>query len=157
MTVSTFVIVEMADTGNEGMVYGLLTTTHNLGMPFARAISNQLFGLFSPSLSDADNYIVDEASFRSTVGRSFILQYALTTLSLALLPLMPTQKRMAQSRKRSWPAREQYGQITVALLTVAFIYSIVIDLLAMFPSTACLGVVGGDGCDKPPENNTVCR
>ncbi len=33
--VSTFVVVEMAESGNEGLVYGLLTTTHNLGGPFA--------------------------------------------------------------------------------------------------------------------------
>ena len=39
--VSTFVIVEMAENCNEGLVYGLLTTTHNLGGPFARAIANQ--------------------------------------------------------------------------------------------------------------------
>ena len=46
--VSTFVIVEMAEEGNEGLVYGLLTTTANLGSPVARAIGNQLFGLFRP-------------------------------------------------------------------------------------------------------------
>ena len=36
--VGTFVIVEMADSGNEGLVYGLLTTAANLGGPFARAV-----------------------------------------------------------------------------------------------------------------------
>ena len=38
--VSTFVIVEMADDGNERMVCGLLTTTANLGGLVARAIGN---------------------------------------------------------------------------------------------------------------------
>ena len=40
--VSTFVIVEMAEEGSEGLVYGLLTTTANLGEPFGNAISNQV-------------------------------------------------------------------------------------------------------------------
>merc|ERR1740123_605000 len=57
--VSTFVIVEMADDGNEGLVYGLLTTAGNLGSPFARAIGNQIYRLFQPSLSDSTNYIED--------------------------------------------------------------------------------------------------
>ena len=62
--VATFIIVEMADEGNEGMVYGLLTTTANLGEPFGNAISNQLFGLFQPALSDSANYIEDTSRFR---------------------------------------------------------------------------------------------
>ena len=41
--VGTFVIVEMAENGNEGLVYGLLTTMANLGGPFARAIGNLLY------------------------------------------------------------------------------------------------------------------
>ena len=53
-----------ADNVNEGLVYGLLTTTHNLGGPFARAIGNQIFGLFQPSLSDAANYLADTPRFR---------------------------------------------------------------------------------------------
>ena len=62
--VATFIIVEMANEGNEGMVYGLLTTTANLGEPFGNAISNQLFGLFQPALSDSANYIEDTSRFR---------------------------------------------------------------------------------------------
>ena len=66
--VATFIIVEMADEGNEGMVYGLLTTTANLGEPFGNAISNQLFGLFRPALSDSANYIEDSSRFRQVVA-----------------------------------------------------------------------------------------
>ena len=68
-------IVEMADNCNEGLVYGLLTTTHNLGGPFARAIGNQIFGLFQPSLSDAANYLADTPRFRDTVAVSLVLSY----------------------------------------------------------------------------------
>ena len=60
----------MAEEGNEGLVYGLLTTTANLGAPVARAIGNQLFGLFRPSLSDSANYIADTPAFRRTVSRA---------------------------------------------------------------------------------------
>ena len=85
--VATFIIVEMADEGNEGMVYGLLTTTANLGEPFGNAISNQLFGLFKPSLSEADNYLADTPHFRNVVAFSFLLSYVFAFASLLVLAL----------------------------------------------------------------------
>ena len=51
--------VHVGQDGLEGLVYGLLTTTHNLGGPVARAIGNQLYGRFNPSISDSSNYIAD--------------------------------------------------------------------------------------------------
>merc|ERR1719499_1384124 len=83
--VSTFVIVEMADDGNEGMVYGLLTTSMNLGAPLGRAIANQLYTVFQPSLSDSTNYIRDRIDFRFTVFHSFLLSYAFAILTLVAI------------------------------------------------------------------------
>ena len=40
--VTTFFVVEAAGSDNGGMVYGLLTTAHNLGLNFAPVISNQV-------------------------------------------------------------------------------------------------------------------
>ena len=97
-----FVIVEMADDGNEGMVYGLMTTMRNCGLPFARAMGNQIFGTFAPSLSDAKNYIADTRQFRSVVAGSFALAYAFQVGALAFLTLMPDQKRVAQVWKATW-------------------------------------------------------
>eukprot|EP00622_Pseudochattonella_farcimen_P003310 FR738455.1.p1 GENE.FR738455.1~~FR738455.1.p1 ORF type:complete len:181 (+),score=12.38 FR738455.1:2-544(+) len=146
--VSTFVIVEMAQDGDEGIVYGLLTTTYNLGSPFAQAISNQLFGVtfFSPSLSDSANYIEDEPSFRREVGLSFAISYLFAFLSLALLPLLPRQKDGAQYRKHNWECRDAYAWISVGIISTGLIYSVVVNMLAMFESTMCLRIAGGPGC-----------
>ncbi|RHZ33527.1 hypothetical protein DYB31_010335 [Aphanomyces astaci] len=38
--VSTFVVVELAGDGNEGLMYGLLTTMGNLPMPFGTMVTN---------------------------------------------------------------------------------------------------------------------
>eukprot|EP00937_MAST-01D_sp_MAST-1D-sp2_P002439 g2439.t1 len=141
-----FVIVEMADDGNEGMVYGLMTTMRNCGLPFARAIGNQIFGAFTPSLSAAGNYIADTPSFRRAVAGSCALAYCFQLAALALLPLMPDQKSMAQRWKHSWPSRPAYGRATLAVVVVGWLYACIVDLLAMFPSTACLAIAGGGGC-----------
>jgi len=148
--VSTFVIVEMADHGNEGMVYGLLTTSMNLGTPVARALGNYLYGLFRPSLSDSANYIRDTPEFRTTVFKSFLLTYFFAFASLGLLFLLPNQKAHAQHRKKHWPKSTAYAVITVVVLFVALTYSLTVNFLSMFPSTMCMKVAGGDGCVQAP-------
>ena len=146
--VSTFVIVEMAQGGDEGIVYGLLTTTYNLGSPFAQAISNQLFSVavFPSDLSDSANYIEDEPAFRREVGLSFAISYLFAFLALALLPLLPRQKDEAQYRKRNWDKHDAYAWISIGLITVGLVYSATVNMLAMFPNTMCLKLAGGAGC-----------
>jgi len=146
--VATFIIVEMADEGNEGMVYGLLTTTANLGEPFGNAISNQLFGLFKPSLSDSANYISDSPTFRAVVGISFVVSYFMSFFSLLALPLLPNQKGEAQKRKREWPESDTYSYITIALVLVALLYSLTVNFLSLNESTMCLRIAGGEGCEE---------
>merc|ERR1712217_483871 len=145
--VSTFIIVEMADVGNEGMVYGLLTTIHNLGQPFSRAVGNQIFGLFTPDLSDSANYIADTPAFRQTVAWSFGASYAFSVVAMLFLLLLPDQKPEAQQRKKEWPRSKWYGYLTVAMVSVAFAYSITVNFMTMSSETACLKLVGGQGCD----------
>jgi len=145
--VGTFVIVEMAENGNEGLVYGLLTTMANLGGPFARAIGNQLYGLFQPSLSDSDNYIEDSDEFRNVVAFSFVLSYGFAFLSLTALLLLPSQKEETQRRKATWPQKTWYAVFTLGLVALALTYSLIVNFLSMFESTMCLKFAGGDGCE----------
>eukprot|EP00931_Biecheleriopsis_adriatica_P038163 TRINITY_DN21889_c0_g1_i1.p1 TRINITY_DN21889_c0_g1~~TRINITY_DN21889_c0_g1_i1.p1 ORF type:complete len:598 (-),score=111.79 TRINITY_DN21889_c0_g1_i1:139-1893(-) len=144
--VTTFVIVEMADDGNEGLVYGILTTCQNLGTPFARALANLLYGTFRPSLSDVENYIQDSKSFRWTVFWSFLLSYGFGVLSLGLLWFLPNQKQEASTRKMTWRRQDHYAWATVLLLSLSLTYSLTVNLLSTFPSTMCLRIVGGAGC-----------
>jgi len=144
--VGTFIVVEMADKGNEGLTYGLFTTVSNLGSPFSRAIGNQIFGLFRPNLSDADNYKLDTLEFRHTVARSFLLSYAFSFASFFLLVLLPNQKQEAQRRKREWSRHPAFGYITTGLVLFAFIYAMTVNFMTMVPETACLELVGGSGC-----------
>jgi hypothetical protein len=137
-----------ADNVNEGLVYGLLTTTHNLGGPFARAIGNQIFGLFQPSLSDAANYLADTPRFRDTVAVSFVLSYAFAFASLGVLVLLPDQKAEAQRRKRTWPQRPRYAVLTLVLIGSALAYALSVNLLSMFEGTMCLRFAGGSGCGE---------
>lgn len=144
--IGTFIVVELADQGVEGLTYGLLTTVANLGSPFSRAIGNQIFGLFRPNLSDSANYRSDTPEFRNTVALSFLLSYGFSFASFCLLLLIPDQKEEAQRRKKAWGSRSTYGVITLVLLAFAMSYALTINFMTMIPATACLEVVGGSGC-----------
>ena len=144
--ISTFVVVEMSEAGSEGLVYGLLTTTGNLGAPVAQAISDQLFSFFQPSLSDPRNYQNDDPAFRNTVAASFTLSYFFAFASLLFLPLLPEQKDDAQKRKRHAPAKDLYAWISIILVILGLFYSFTINVLAVWSKTSCLRAVGGPGC-----------
>ena len=144
--VSTFIIVEIADTSNAGLVYGLLTTISNLASPFSRAIANALFRLFPKDLSDSKNYIEDNKDFRNNVAFSFFISYTISIFGLSLLRLIPNQKIQAQMRKKDWGSNKWYAWITCLGLVFAFGYACTINFLTLFPSTSCLKIAGGKGC-----------
>jgi len=143
---TTFVVVEMAQDGQEGLTYGLMTTLHNLGGPMAQALSNSIFATFRPSLSNPANYKLDTPQVRTTVAASYGLSYAAGLLALLLLPLFPTQKADAQKRMACWRSDSRYAKATITMTAVAWVYSVTMNMLAMFPATQCLQFVGGEGC-----------
>lgn len=146
--VSVFVIVEMADNGNEALVYGLLTTAGNLGNPVARAVGNQLFGMFRPSLSDANNYIADTDAFRWLVAGSYALSYSFGLLALLTLFLLPWQKVEARRRVLEWPHRNWYAVVSTCGLVIVLAYALTADMMAINENTMCRRFAGGQGCDR---------
>lgn len=127
-------------------MYGLLTTISNLGSPFARALGNQLFGRFS-GISDSENYADDTPEFRRKVAWTFVLTYFFAFLSCAFIYFLPDQKAEAQHRKLTWSKHTRFAYITASVGVFALLYATTMNFLVMFPSTMCLKIAGGDGCD----------
>ncbi|KAG7389429.1 hypothetical protein PHYBOEH_007445 [Phytophthora boehmeriae] len=143
--VSTFVVVELAELGNEAAVYGLLTTVSNLSTPFASCISKNVNAHFDVRVADI---IHDSKHVRWQVTWTYIIAYIMKLLSLAWLPLLPPQKRETQELKQRAGKWFWGGVATVAIFTFAFLWSVTTNLLSVFPGTACLTLAGGAGC-KP--------
>ncbi|RLN54039.1 hypothetical protein BBJ29_003169 [Phytophthora kernoviae] len=143
--VSTFVVVELAELGNEAAVYGLLTTVSNLSSPFASCISKNVNAHFNVGVADI---IHDSKHVRWQVTWTFVIAYIMKLLSLAWLPLLPRQKRETQELKQRAGKWFWGGVATVAIFTFAFLWSISTNLLSVFPGTACLVLAGGAGCSK---------
>jgi len=137
---------EISDPDNAGLVGGLLATMYCLAAPFSGILSNQVFGLFTPSLSNRDNFIADTMDFRIKVAISFVITWSFSITSLAFLPFMPTQKQEARQWKRDWPAHHYYAFGLGAVLISTLVYQLLVEFMSMNPDLACMKFVGGEGC-----------
>jgi hypothetical protein len=69
-------------------------------------------------------------------------------LSLAFLPLLPPQKKETQALKATGGTSKFMGGFTVVYVVFAMIWSVMTNLMSMFPSTSCLKIAGGPGCNN---------
>ncbi|GAB9476196.1 Folate-biopterin transporter [Globisporangium polare] len=138
--ISTYVVVELAGKGNEGAIYGLMTTVGNLGGPVALTLTKTLNAPFKVHNDDIMN---DTYDVRRDVTVTILMSYAMKLLALAFLPLLPRQKAETQELKKSGGASRKMGAITIAYLLFALFWSVLMNLLSIFASTSCLAITGG--------------
>ena len=55
--VCSFIVNELADSENCGVLAGLFVTISNVANPMGLLLGNQLFGLFQPALAERDNFV----------------------------------------------------------------------------------------------------
>ncbi|KAF1788555.1 Major facilitator superfamily domain [Phytophthora cactorum] len=141
--IALFVTVEIAGVGNEGAVYGLMTTVGNLATPFATTLTLLINGPF-----DITNARVqaDDHSVRVDITYTIIISYVMTIFSWAFLVLLPRQKKETQELARNGGSNKVFGGLTVAYLSFALVWSLMANTLAIFDSTSCLLIAGGKGC-----------
>lgn len=138
--VATYVVVELAEPGHEGALYGLLTATTNLATPFGRSMAKLVNARFHVWLKDiqADTIVV-----RRDVTITIWICYCMKLLSLAFLPLLPRQKAETQELKRTGGSSRLMGFVTAGYLTFAVIWATMVNLLSMYTSTRCWKITGG--------------
>jgi hypothetical protein len=141
--ISTFVTVELAGLGNEGAVYGLLTTVTNVASPFATALTLVIDAPFNITNVRVQE---DDHSIRMDLTYTIIIMYAMTAFAWVFLFLLPKQKEDAQRLLRKGGKSKLIGGITVFYLCFAIVWSVMTNIMAIFDSTACLVIAGGTGC-----------
>ncbi|EGZ06794.1 hypothetical protein PHYSODRAFT_530857 [Phytophthora sojae] len=138
--VSSFVVVELADKGNEAAIYGLLTTVGNLSNPFSATLTKAINEPFAVSNRDIMN---DSHTTRRDVTITVLISYTCKLLSLVFLVWLPRQKAQTQELKASSQRSKVLGAVTISYCLFALAWSLLINLLSMFASTRCLKIVGG--------------
>jgi hypothetical protein len=141
--ISGFVTVEIAEHGFEGATYSLLTTVHNVAGPVASSVSNAIDAKFDVSDQDLQK---DTDYVRSQVAITVGIAMAMQVLSLGTIFLLPTQKQQAQELKIYGGKNAFAAFCGLFLLAASLVWSVVINLLSIYSSTACLRIAGGKGC-----------
>ncbi|KAG7385855.1 hypothetical protein PHYPSEUDO_001006 [Phytophthora pseudosyringae] len=141
--ISTFVTVELAGLGNEGAVYGLITTVSNIASPFATTLTLLIDGPFNITNVRVQT---DDHSIRADISYTIIIMYAMTIFSWAFLFLLPKQKADTQELVRRGGHSKLLGGVTVSYLLFSLVWSIMTNIMAIFDSTSCLIIAGGTGC-----------
>ncbi|KAJ0398691.1 hypothetical protein P43SY_006269 [Pythium insidiosum] len=141
--ISTYVVVELAGEGNEGAVYGLLTTVSNLSSPFAKTLTKNVGASFKVT---NDDIVEDTNEVRWDVTYVYIIKYSLNLFSLVFLPMLPAQKAQTQELKRKGGKSKLLGVVTIAYVVIALCWSVMVNIMSIYPSTSCLKLVGGKGC-----------
>ncbi|TDH67262.1 hypothetical protein CCR75_002426 [Bremia lactucae] len=138
--IATYVVVELAEPGHEGALYGLLTATTNLTTPFGRSMAKIVNGQFHVWLKDIQS---DTTLVRRDVTITIWMCYGMKLLSLAFLPLLPRQRAETQELKRTGGTSQVMGIVTAGYLAFAIVWATMVNLLSIYASTMCWKVTGG--------------
>ncbi|ETV92952.1 hypothetical protein H310_12949 [Aphanomyces invadans] len=142
--VTTFVIVELAGDGNEGLTYGLLTTVGNLPSVFGTMITN----VYSTQLRVAKADIkTDTPEVRRDAAYSYMIVYATTIIACCWTIILPPQKAAVKELLLKGGKYPMLGAAMIVAMFSILCLSVTSTLLSMFESTQCYLLAGGSGCD----------
>ncbi|KAF0714191.1 Aste57867_3996 [Aphanomyces stellatus] len=138
-----YLLVEIAEVGNEGLVFALLTTCSNLATPLSTVLAKTVDSFFMARLSDIQR---DDNAVRWEVSYSFIAAASFKLFSLVFLVLMPRQKAYVHVLKRTGSLSTPAAAIVLIVFVAGYVYNLTTNILSIYPSTSCLRIAGGKGC-----------
>ncbi|KDO28388.1 hypothetical protein SPRG_06626 [Saprolegnia parasitica CBS 223.65] len=148
--ISAYCAVEIADIGNEGVVHSLVTSIVNLAIPVATVCYKYINSFFHVTRQDM---VDDTYDVRFQVTMMLTLSFGMKLLSLAWLVLLPPQKAAVQWLKQRGGSNAIVGGIVLGVYFLAMAFSIGTNVMALFPSTSCYRIAGGNG--QPTFNRTT--
>jgi hypothetical protein len=140
--VASYCAVEIADVGNEGATYGLVTTVYNLAKPFAAVIYKFVNSYFKVTQKDI---LSDTTEVRWHVTYVYLFAYICQLFSLLFLFLIPPQKAQMQELKKLGGKSKLAGVIFVTVFVLCLLFALTTNIMSIFPSTRCHRIAGGDG------------
>ncbi|KDO25797.1 hypothetical protein SPRG_08740 [Saprolegnia parasitica CBS 223.65] len=145
--VGTYVIVELAEPGSEGVMYGLLTTISNLPGTFGTLVSNVICAqlAFSKALIKEDAPVT-----RDAVAYSYYIQYASIAIGCFAVVLLPSQKAAVAELKKNGGSQPRIAAFIFFTLFTTLCVAVTGSLSSMYESTNCLLLAGGEGCEVAP-------
>ncbi|KAE9265457.1 hypothetical protein PF008_g31858 [Phytophthora fragariae] len=143
--IGTYVIVELAGEGNEGAVYGLVGSVANIAIPLASTLSKNVDSYFDVTNSDI---VEDTTHVRWEVTYVLIIRYSMNLTGLVFLPLLPRQKGETKQLKHNGGSSRMMGLLTACYFGCSLCWTVMVNIMSIYPSTSCLVIAGGTGCDS---------
>ncbi|POM65113.1 Transmembrane protein [Phytophthora palmivora] len=141
--VSTYCMVEIMEEGNEAAFYGLVVAVSSLASPFATVITKNIDANFDIATADLQR---DDTTVREQVTYAYLCSYACKIFSTVFVLLIPRQKAETQEMRRNGGKSKIVGIIVVLITIFTYVWTIMTNIMSIFPSTSCLKIAGGDGC-----------
>ncbi|KAG7382113.1 hypothetical protein PHYPSEUDO_005189 [Phytophthora pseudosyringae] len=137
-------LTEIIQEGSEGAMVGLMLSLYFLVTGFVQTNSVGLFD--GTNFYDIAEVAMDTPDARSDVLKALLFNYGINALSVVGLYFLPRQKLDTQ-QLRSYGGYTKCASGAVVTFAVAlFVYSLVVTVLTLNPSTTCMRIAGGDGC-----------
>ncbi|RHY50565.1 hypothetical protein DYB38_011582 [Aphanomyces astaci] len=140
--VSTFCAVEIADVGNEGATFGLVTTVSNLASPFSGMLTRYINSYFRVTQNDIRE---DSTEVRWDVTYTYFISYGCRLFALVWLFMLPPQRGPMQELKKKGGTSKLAGGVLIFVFVVCLSVSLTSSIMAIYPSTRCLRIAGGNG------------
>jgi hypothetical protein len=144
--VSVFCAVEIADVGNEGATFGLVTTVNNLASPFGGMLTRYVNSFFKVSQNDLRQ---DTTDVRWDVTYTFFISYGCRLFALAFLFMLPPQRIPLQELKKKGGQSKLAGVILILVFVTTLSISVASAIMSIYPETRCLRIAGGNGVTDP--------
>ncbi|RLN56166.1 hypothetical protein BBJ29_003322 [Phytophthora kernoviae] len=143
--VSTYCMVEIMEEGNEAAFYGLVVAVSSLASPFATVITKNIDANFDIATADLQR---DDTTVRQQVTYAYLCSYACKLFSCVFVLLLPRQKAETQEMRRTGGKSRIVGVIAVIMIAFTYVWTILTNVMSIFPSTSCYQIAGGDGCSS---------
>jgi hypothetical protein len=143
--IANMFVNEITEVGREATIMGVIISLSALGTPFGTVITKSVGSYFDIERS----YIKkDTHHVRMEVSYAYIIAYAFNLASCVFVVWLPRQKAEARELKRTGRRSQLMGTFTITYVVFAFCWTVMTNILSLWPSTKCLRIAGGTGCKK---------
>ncbi|TDH69617.1 hypothetical protein CCR75_007635 [Bremia lactucae] len=137
-------LTEIIQEGSEGAMVGLMLS---LSFSVKAFVQTNAVGLLNgTNFYNIAQVALDTSKARMDVLLALLFNYGINALALFGLYFLPRQKLYTQQLRSFGGYTKCASSAIVTFAAALFLYSVIITVLALHPSTSCLTVAGGDGC-----------
>lgn len=142
-------IVQVSPIGLEATVYEFLSSLHNAGLTLNANIQNLFIPAFKLDDITMTTYRSNRELYNQRMANATYFAMAVNILGTLIFSFSsPTGINMC----KNWLVDKRWHGTGVGVLALmvggsSLLFSLVVSFLSIFPSTNCLQIAGGDGCE----------